>query len=361
MNNDKIKHRSSFIINTIYFSVIFILAYLVFKYVASWLMPFIVGFVIAYMLKPFVNFASRKIPVNKKILAGIIIFLAYLIFGSLLFLIISKLGNAIIKLVKDLPYMYEQSIVPAINEINLLITRTAEKLSPELVANLSIFTKDIINTLKSFVVNISSTVIGGAGNFTKSLPSFFIALVFSIMSSIFISMDYGRISAFIIKQFPPKYQSYIFDFKTYLFQTVLKYLKAVLILMIVTFFELCICLSVIKVENAIAFAAFIAIADALPVLGTGGIMIPWVIIETVKGNYSLAVGLLVSYVIITIVRNIIEPKIIGEQLGLHPLVTIIAMYVGFKAIGLFGMIIMPILAIILINFHNSGKVSLWKE
>jgi predicted PurR-regulated permease PerM len=130
--------------------------------------------------------------------------------------------------------------------------------------------------------------------------------------------------------------------------------------MLITFIELSIGLLILRVNNAIPIALGIALFDIFPILGTGGIVIPWSLISLLTGNTFLGIGLLVLYAAITLVRNFIEPQIIGDQLGLNPLVAIISMYLGFVWMGVGGMILMPISVQILLTLQNKGVIRLYK-
>ena len=130
--------------------------------------------------------------------------------------------------------------------------------------------------------------------------------------------------------------------------------------MCITFAELSVGLSIIRIENAVLIAFVISIFDILPVLGTGGIMIPWTIIAALQGNYSLALGLLIVYIIITIIRNILEPKIVGSQVGLHPLVTLMSLFVGAQLFGVLGLFGLPITLSLLKNLNDKGTIHILK-
>jgi len=185
--------------------------------------------------------------------------------------------------------------------------------------------------------------------------------VFTILASIFISLDYTAITTFLKKQLPGKAATFLGDAKSHLGKTVLGYLRAYLILWILTFTELSIGLSILKVKSAVGLAAIIALADILPVVGTGGILLPWSVFSLITGNYFVGFGLIVLYLIILVVRNFAEPKIVGDQLGLNPLITLVAIYLGYLWMGVVGMILLPITATILIGLHKTGKIKLWKE
>jgi len=123
--------------------------------------------------------------------------------------------------------------------------------------------------------------------------------------------------------------------------------------------ELFLGLLVLGESNAIAIALGIALFDALPFFGTGAIMVPWAALELLQGNYPLGVGLAILYAIVTLIRNIIEPKIISDKLGLNPIVSLVAIYLGFRTMGVLGMIFMPILVQILFALHQEGSFPLF--
>ena len=130
--------------------------------------------------------------------------------------------------------------------------------------------------------------------------------------------------------------------------------------MFITFVELSIGLTLIGIKHAVAVALVVSIFDILPVLGTGGVMIPWTVLAALQGNYSLAVGLLVIYIVITVIRNIIEPKIVGSQLGLHPVVTLCSMFVGVQLFGVIGLFGFPIGLPLLRYLNDHGVIKLFR-
>ena len=173
----------------------------------------------------------------------------------------------------------------------------------------------------------------------SSLPAFFIRLVLMIIASFFIAMDYDALTGFCMDQMSGRTKKIFLQIKEYVVGTLFVCIRSYALIMSITFVELAVGLTLIGVEYSVAIALFIAVFDILPVLGTGGIMIPWVILEAFRGDLALAVRLLIVYVAITVIRNILEPKIVGSQIGLHPVVTLASMFLGaqlFGVIGLFG-------------------------
>lgn len=142
--------------------------------------------------------------------------------------------------------------------------------------------------------------------------------------------------------------------------TIANMLKGYISIMFITFVELSVGLTVLQAPNSILLAALIAVVDILPVLGTGTVLIPWSLISLITGDTFLGIGLIILYVVILIVRNIIEPKFIGKRIGLKPLVTLVSMYLGMKLAGVAGMFIFPLVVAFLKNLHDAGIINTWK-
>ena len=137
-------------------------------------------------------------------------------------------------------------------------------------------------------------------------------------------------------------------------------IRSYALIMSITFVELALGLTLIGVEHSLLIACLIAVFDILPVLGTGGIMIPWTIITAITGDHKLALGLLIVYLAITVIRNIIEPKIVGSQIGLHPVVTLVSMFVGAQLFGVLGLFGFPIGLSLLRHLNDTGTVRLFR-
>ena len=133
------------------------------------------------------------------------------------------------------------------------------------------------------------------------------------------------------------------------------YIRAQLIIMTIVFTILLIGFSILGVKTAVLFAFIIAVIDMIPILGTGTVLLPWAVISLLQSNYKLAVGLVIIYLVVLLTRQLIEPKIVGSQIGLHPLATLLAMYTGYKLIGMFGMILGPITAILIVSLVRASR------
>lgn len=361
MLSPRTEKRKEFIINTVYFAVVILLAFVCLKYVASWIMPFIIGFLIAFLSKPLV-LGLCKIPhMNKKLAAGIVLILEYALIIFLVWILGSKIYDSIRDLFTKLPFYYDNNILPFFESVFRMLEDLSTKISPETLNEIYAVIENASDSIRGYIIRFSSSMVSWLAGVTTKIPFFFISFVFTILASVFISLDYDAVIDFIKKQLPPKGREFLRDAKKHMGKTVIGYLRAYAIIWLITFLELSVGLSILRIENAIGIAALIAIADILPVIGTGGVLLPWAVISLFLQNYFLAVGLLVLYLVVLGVRNFTEPKIVGDQLGLNPLVTIIAIYLGYRLMGVGGMIFLPIVTNIIVGLQRAGKLKLWAE
>ena len=352
--------KQDFIINVVHFIIVTGIVFIAIKYGLVWFLPFVIGFGVAFILKPLINFISRKTKINRKPIAALVVLIFYGTAGVLITLICFKLSIAIKDIFVALPPLYTSTIEPAIFDWFKNIETVIAKLDPQLVKTIQDMAGSILSSLASIVSNISSGVIGIVSSTVSYVPAFFITVLVSIISSFFFAIDYPKVTGFIIRQFSPKGRSIIIDVKHYIVGTLFKFIKAYSILLSITFIELSLGLTIIGVDNSITIAALIAILDILPVLGTGGVLIPWAIIEAIRGNIFMTIGILIIYLIILVVRNILEPKIVGQQIGLHPILMLICIFIGVKLFGFIGLFILPIIAIIIKSLNDSGKINIYK-
>lgn len=175
------------------------------------------------------------------------------------------------------------------------------------------------------------------------------------------SVEFDNLKHFFKLQIPQKYRIQVTNTWDTFGKTLLQMLRSYLLIMFITFVELSIGLVLLKVDYAILLAAIISLVDILPVIGTGTILIPWGLISLIMGQTGFGIAILVLYVVITVIRNILEPRIIGKRIGLHPLVTLIFMYLGLHVMGIVGMFVFPLAVILLKDLQSAGKIHLWQE
>ena len=361
MNKNSMGFRRSFIINCAYFAIIAALIFVIVKYAVPLLMPFVLAFIVAVFLQVPTRALDRKTPMKKKLCALICALLFFVVLAAFISWGGIELVTGAHKLIVNLPQFYTETVEPMLlgvfnkletmqlwNELNLM----------DLLKNLE---TQLMDALGGLATSISTKAIGMVTGFAASLPMLFIKTVLFIVSTVFITMDYDKIMGFIVYQMNDRVREIFEETKSYMVNVLFVVIRSYLIIMSITFVELSIGLTIIGVDYAILIALCIAIFDILPVLGTGGVMIPWTVISIILGNFWLALKLFILYVIITIVRNIIEPKIVGGQLGLHPIITLSSMFAGLQVLGGLGLFGFPIGLSLIVHLNKKGVIDVLKK
>jgi sporulation integral membrane protein YtvI len=308
--------------------------------------PFIIAFILASIMEPSIKLMVNKLKIPRKIAALISLILMLALLGYLISLVVSKTVTELKAVVNSLPYLSGEvyrNITSLITEgNNFLIT-----LPPEVTENIS----GIIASLFSYLTNVLNTITRSLSNFVistaVSLPGLLVFVFTTILSTYFLSSGRYEIIGFFRRTLPENWYNKLFIIRKEIFSSAFKLIKAYLIIMLITFTELLIGFSLIRLKYAFILAVVIAIIDLLPVLGTGGVVIPWALYCFLAGNPGMGLYLILLYLIILIIRQIIEPKIIGHQIGIHPLITLMSMYLGLKLIGAAGLLLGPITIILL--------------
>lgn len=352
--------RKAFIINFVYFAIILALAVAALKYLLPMTMPFVMGFVIAYVLQRPRNFLAEKLGVSRKAVAIVLVLIVYTIIGLFITLMGFKAVGFAGSLVRSLPSFYSSQIEPIILEIFDNLEVWAAQLDPSFVVYVNEMFNKLISSLGDMVSGLSISAMGYLSGLAYAVPGGFVKLVLLIISTFFIAVDYDQLMGFCLRQLSSRSKKVVLQIKEYVIGTLFVCIRSYALIMSLTFVELSIGLTFAKVENSVLIALLIAIFDILPVLGTGGIMIPWVIISAFSGDYPRALSLLAVYVIITIIRNILEPKIVGSQIGLHPIITLCSMFVGVQLFGVIGLFGFPIGLSLLRYLNENETIHLYK-
>lgn len=346
--------RKTFIINVLYFALAGALIYLGLRYALRLVLPFFIGLIVALILKPAVNLISRAIRIPRKLTALILALLFYMVVGGLLVLMGIKLVNYIRSIVINAPAIYAAYLQPSLAQLFEGLEDLSARFDPSLAAYVEKATESLTRSLSELATGLSSGVIRSVSNTVFTIPNILLTILLSIISTVYFAMDFELIGEYARRFLPERILLFLVQLRNILVRTVLKYIKSYLILLVITFIELTAGFLIMGIDYAVGLAALVAIIDILPVLGTGIVLIPWLLIDVILGNYGLAISLLVLYVVITVVRNILEPKIIGEQIGVHPLLTLLCMYVGLRLFGVVGIFALPLILVVFKGFRESG-------
>lgn len=352
--------RKNFLINFTYFAVIVVMALLFLLYVAPLASPFIIGFFIAWVLQKPIRFLCRKLSIPDKMTAILAVLLFYATIGVLISLASVKAFSEIGSLIAMVPTFYSVHVQPLLWDVLTGMEIAFLDMDPSLAATLEDLTRQFLQSLGERVTGWSMAAMGIISGIASSLPALFIKIVLMIISTFFIAVDYERLTGFCMRQLSDRGKNLFLQIKEYLVGTLWVCVRSYALIMSITFVELSILLTFIGIEHSVIVAFCTAIFDILPVLGTGGIMVPWAVLTAISGNWILGLKLFVVYIIVTVVRNIIEPKIVGGQLGLHPVVTLCSMFVGVQLLGAIGLFGFPIGLSLLRYLNDHGVIKVLK-
>ena len=373
---ERVEKRREFLINIAFIAVILALIYVFFKYLFWVTAPFLLTFLLAIFLQKPLRKIDKK--TKKKghtfysillvILTTLVILIPVILIASE---IISRLSDFIkyfAEQLNDLPTFLAKLEQEILSVAKFLPDSIYKSFSDSLT---NVFDSLLNDSTSSLSVNFNSlkgtltSGISGVYGVVKNIPSILIGVVIGIIAWIFFTKDYKYIVRFIQNQLPEGKKNLLVEIKQVFSKTIFKMARAYGLIMLITFFELFLgfsllsMLGIMKNSYYILIAALIAIFDILPVAGSGGILVPWALISLVMGNFKQAIGLIIIYIVITLIRQYIEPKIVGDTLGVHPLVTLMGLYFGLKLFGFLGMFIVPLTVMTLKVFNDTGRIHLW--
>lgn len=336
--------------------VIFLLSilgiYLGFK-LAVFYMPFLVAFILSLLIEPIIRFCMKHFKLKRRTSAIIVfiivlaILIGFLVWGTFAF--ISESSNLLGSL-----NFYVEKITYQFTNFTSKIDLTKLKIPKEIIEALQSSGKDLLATAVEYLKRILTSLL----NAITSIPTIAIYTVISILSLYFICTDKIYMIDQLEHHFPEMWVRKLTKHIKEITKSLGYYLKAEAILVLVSFVICLIGLYIFKfvglnVQYPLMAALGIAFVDALPIFGTAAVMIPWAIISACNGDLTLGISLIVLLAIMGIIRQFIEPRVVSGQIGIHPIFTLIAMYTGFKFIGVIGMLIGPIILIILKNIFGT--------
>jgi sporulation integral membrane protein YtvI len=205
------------------------------------------------------------------------------------------------------------------------------------------------------LVKAVGSLAGFISNIAKAVPRAILALFVTLIASVYFALDLEKIVEAVKKAFPDGIVKTLRKFKLGFFTIGVKYIRSYSLLMLITFAIIFFGLLVLRVQYFFILAVIIAVPDILPIIGVGTVLIPWSIFSFVGGNGGLGIGLLVLYLANSIIRQALEARLIGKNLGVHPIVSLILIYLGYSLFGFVGIILVPIFTVIMNIYVNNSK------
>lgn len=342
------------ILRLLAYLTIALISYFGLKLVFTYFMPFVAALILSFIIEPTVKFFQKfKLKRGISVVLSILLFLGGFIAASIF--AITRIVSELMKLYNRLPNYYDR-----LYKLSAEIIQQATNLYLQLPTEALNIIQDVLRSIFTKITAFLSYTTTWLINVLTTLPSTLIFFIITLIATFFLTKDKYLIRDFVFRQLPASWGTKLTSLKTDLFGALIGFLKAQSIILTITFFESFIGLTLIGIDYAFILAIIIALIDILPVLGTGSIYVPWAITNFIMGNFRLGVSLLVLYGIITVVRYMIEPKIVGQQLGIHPVVTLISMFAGLKLMGAAGLILGPTTVVALKACQHAGILPKFK-
>ncbi|MDP4146755.1 MAG: sporulation integral membrane protein YtvI [Bacillota bacterium] len=332
---------------TLLFFIIYTIIFIVFFGTLGYTIPFVLALILAYILQKPTKYLSNKFHIKNTISALITTIVFYTIIISLLILVFTSIATEAIQLGKSAQSYVAQN-TSYINSIIDGAQKFYTNLDPTIVStidkNISSFTTKAINT----TVNISGKLVSGVLDFITSIPSIIMILLFSLLSTYFFTKDMTNAKNKLLNMIPQKNTDRLVFIFEEIKRMITNYLLSYMIIIGITFIETLIGFLAFKVNYAVILSLVAAFCDILPIIGIGVIYIPLGVFYLLSGNYVVGFGIIILYAVVSIIRQIIEPKIVSSTLGLHPVAVLAALFIGLKANGVSGMFF----CIFLVLFYN---------
>lgn len=329
------------------------------RFLLPWSAPFLVALALATLLEPAVKrLASRGIRRSFAAGALTLLLLALLLWG------LCALGAKGLAAATDFALQTPALMDTAgrrLAELEKRVLAYIESAPAGAAATLRAALDGAAGSLRALPARLSQWVLDLAGKAAQAGPG---ALLFAATAGIgtyFISASYPRILAFFSAQLPEDLRRRLEGLGRDLKGSFGGLLRAQLILMAMTFFELLLVFLPLRVRGAVGLAALTSLIDALPVFGTGTVLIPWALCCLLLGSYGRGLALLLCWLGVSFVRNAAQAKLLGDQIGLDPVASLIAVYVGWRVWGVWGMLLFPVLFVTLRQLNDKGVIRLWKN
>ena len=355
MQKENLKKMTHFLIYSSYYILIAIIFFLILKYILPFFAPFLFGFFISFLLRPISKAISKKTKINEKLCGVVVVFLSFFLISAAFWWLGVKIVDVLKTLANSSEEIYTTYFLPIKDFFDNNIPKFFEKSFPNLKNEADNILEILSYGLNQFITSYSKHILNLLAKLGKSIPNFLVDFTFSIISAIYFSFDYEKITTFIVNIFPEKTKKFLFKTKGFTFKTIVKYFKAYFFLMLICFFLLAVSFFIIKIKNPIGIAAIVSFFDVIPIIGSGVIIIPWALALLIKQNFTLAVSLLICFFAINLLRSFLEPKILGVGLGIHPIATLISIYIGGKFLGFLGIFVAPIVTPVLFFIYKNLK------
>lgn len=316
-------------------------------------MPFVIGWILSVIAGPLVTFLEKKLKIMKRLGSAITIILVLALCIGLIYLIISQIWEEISVLIRNFPSMYHD-LERGLNQIGTQGNTLFERFPEQIQNSWATLMNNLDDTASSLIGRIGEPTIEVAGNVAKRIPSVLIGTIVAFVSAYFFIADKENLGEWVKKVVPKSITSRLLLVGENLKYAMGGYFKAQFKIMGVVFAILLVGFTMMQIRFSILLAIAIAFLDFLPFFGTGTALIPWAIYKFLVGDYKMVAALVILYGVTQLVRQLIQPKLVGDSMGLNPLYTLFLLYLGYRVGSVLGMIFAVPIGLILLNLYQAG-------
>ena len=316
-------------------------------------MPFVIGWILSVIAGPLVTFLEKKLKIMKRLGSAITIILVLALFIGLIYLIISQIWEEISVLIRNFPSMYHD-LERGLSQIGTQGNALFERFPEQIQNSWATLMNNLDDTASSLIGRIGEPTIEVAGNVAKRIPSVLIGTIVAFVSAYFFIADKENLGEWVKKVVPKSITSRLLLVGENLKYAMGGYFKAQFKIMGVVFAILLVGFTLMQIRFSILLAIAIAFLDFLPFFGTGTALIPWAIYKFLVGDYKMVAALVILYGVTQLVRQLIQPKLVGDSMGLNPLYTLFLLYLGYRVGSVLGMIFAVPIGLILLNLYQAG-------
>jgi len=333
---------------------VFALVWFFLRFLFPLFSPFAAGLALALSAEPMVSFLHKRLRIPRSISSGIGVSMSFFLLAMLLLVLCAFLARELRSLSGILPDL-EAAAGSGISLMRSWLTGLASHAPGSIRPVLQESAASLFSDGTALLDRGMQSVLGFAGNLLSHIPDSALGLGTAVLSGYMISAKLPRIRRWLRRKIPRARLRAILDTIRRIKTVLYHWLKAQAKLMGVTWVVLFLGLVLLRIPYALVWALGISLVDAFPVLGTGTVLLPWSLLCLLQGDTARAIGLAGIYATISLVRSVLEPKFLGRHLGLDPLVTLMAIYAGYKLWGVGGMLLAPLLTVIALQVIPDRK------
>ena len=331
----------------------------VFRFLLPILTPFLLAFLTAAVCAPAVELLTRRAHMRRGIASALCVLTVLASLVGFFLLVVTRVVNEAVGLARELP-----NLASGLTELTAKLERELQKMADSAPEAAGDYLRDALAAISrraaELPAEISAWAVGKVSAAAAAAPETALGIATYAIGSFFISAGFEDIKSFLSRQIPERFRATAARLKEEILGSLGRWFRAEASMLGITFAELTAAFTFLRVDYAAVIALVTAVIDALPVFGTGIVLLPWAVVSLLAGETGRAAGLGITYITVTVVRSVLEPKLMGNEFGVSPAAALLAMYAGFKLLGVTGMIVFPFTLMVVSELNKKGIISLWK-